>query len=191
MIIGLTMLLGVLATGVNVRPAAACSCKAVSPAEALRQSDAVFRGRVVASDKAGRGDDERLDLRFEVDAVYKGNVFRDQVVATATNSGSCGLTPDIGTTWVIFAREGIKGEGNDAVARLITDSCSGDLPTSSAPLVLGTARPPQDGESDREERAVSADRAVSRGLKVFAFTALGLLGLTTVGLALAWRKPRP
>ena len=129
--------LSVLSAVLFAPPAFACSCATTTTTQAARQADAVFLGTVTALDNKGRGDEARTDIRFEVDAVYKGTVYRDQVVASARDSAACGLVPGVGSTWVIFAVAGIEGRGDDAVARLITSTCSGNLPTGNAPALLG------------------------------------------------------
>ena len=66
------LLFAALGVVVNPEPAYACSCAGISTSRAVLNADAVFRGHVVAKDSVGRGDEQRVDLRFEVDAVYKG-----------------------------------------------------------------------------------------------------------------------
>ena len=46
--------------------------------------------------------------------VYKGTVYADQVITTPADSAGCGLTPEVGSTWVIFASGVIQGEGKSA-----------------------------------------------------------------------------
>jgi hypothetical protein len=173
---------------VSPSPAYACSCANVATGQSLRNADAVFRGRVTAKDRVGRGEDARTDLRFAVDSVYKGAVYRDQVVASPRDRAGCGLDPAVGTTWIIFAIVNIQGSGNDAVERLVTSSCSGDLPTTNAPALLGRALAPLDGASDRLERSTRADRRLTRGLTVTGIGLAGVLALTGVGLSLIWRR---
>ena len=182
--------LGVLTVVVFPGPAVACSCATVSTTQAARQADAIFRGTVTALDNEGRGDEARTDIRFQVDAVYKGTVYRDQVVASARDSAACGLIPGVGSTWVIFAVAGIEGRGDDAVARLITSTCSGNLPTGNAPALLGQAKGPLDGSSDREERATSTDRWLSRGLVIGGIGLLSVGAVAVIGLAVLWRPGR-
>ena len=89
----------------------ACDCAGISTDRALRQSTAVFRGTVL--DKLlGRRAEARTDIRFTVDAVYKGEVHQEQVVASPKQATACGLDPKVGSTWVIFAVDGIEGSGN-------------------------------------------------------------------------------
>ena len=131
-----SLLLGTCLALVDTTAAFACSCAGISTNRALREADAVFRGTVSSKEQVGRGGEARIDIRFEVDGVYKGTVYREQVVASSRDSAACGLDPEIGSTWVIFAIEGIEGEGDRAVNRLITTLCSGNLPTGIAPPVL-------------------------------------------------------
>ena len=184
------LLFAALGVVVNPQPAFACSCAGISTSRAVLNADAVFRGHVIAKDSVGRGDEQRVDLRFEVDAVYKGTVYREQVVASPRDSAACGLDPQPGTTWIIFAVEGVEGSGNDAVSRLVTTLCSGDLPTASAPAVLGEPRGPLGGASDREEKSTQADRRITRGLAIGGIGLLFVGALVVMGLAVLWRPGR-
>ena len=132
------VVLGLAGAASNPQPAFACECSPITPTRAARQADAVFRGTVTALRKVDRGEGPRTDIRFEVDAVYKGSVYAQQVVSTPRQSTECGLTPEPGTTWVIFSTQGVEGRGDEAVARLTTDSCRGNLPTTNTPRALGT-----------------------------------------------------
>jgi hypothetical protein len=185
------LMLGVLAV-VLVPPtkAYACDCPGISTSRALRQSTAVFRGTVLDKDSVGRGDDARTDIRFEVDSVYKGTVFREQVVASPKDAAACGLDPQVGSTWVIFATEGIEGTGNDAVQRLVTTLCAGNVPSGTAPSILGRGRPPVSGASDREEQSLNTDKALSRGLAIGGIALLSVLAMGAVALAALWRPGR-
>jgi hypothetical protein len=138
----------------------------------------------------GRAANARIDIRFTVDRVYKGTVYREQVVASSRDSGACGLDPEIGSTWVIFAIEGIEGDGDRAVSRLITTLCSGNLPTGIAPPALRNPRRPLDGASDREERSTNTDRILTRGLKVAGIGALVVATLAVLGIGVLWRPGR-
>ncbi|CAA9317332.1 MAG: hypothetical protein AVDCRST_MAG61-2059 [uncultured Friedmanniella sp.] len=184
------LVLTVLHAWVTPRSASACDCMSISTPRALRQADAVFRGTVTDLDAVGRRGNARIDVRFRVDAVYKGSAFREQVVATPHSPAACGLSPEVGSTWVVFARQGVEGRGEEAVARLVTTVCSGNLGSATAPAVLGEGRPPAEGSSDREERAYRTDRTLTRWLGVGAAVVAGGLVLGAVGLALLWRSGR-
>ena len=185
-----SLLLGTCVALVDTTEAFACSCAGISTSRALREADAVFRGTVSSKEEIGRASDARIDIRFSVDRVYKGTVYRDQVVASSRGSDACGLDPEIGSTWVIFAIEGIEGEGDRAVSRLITTLCSGNLPTGIAPPMLRSPRPPLDGASDREERSTNTDRILTRGFAIAGIGALCIGALAVVGLGVLWRPGR-
>jgi hypothetical protein len=184
------VLLGLLGALSDPKPAFACECSPMTTARAARQADAIFRGTVTALRNVDHGEDARTDIRLQVDAVYKGSVYSDQVVASPRDPRACGLTPTLGSTWVIFAIEGIQGSGNDAVARLVTDSCRGNLPNVSPPTVLGRPYGPVPGSSDREERATGADRTLTRGLAIGGIGLLFLGAVAAAGLVVLWRPGR-
>lgn len=184
----LIVVLGGAAVALHPQRAAACSCRGITTATALRQADVAFSGRVVALDRIDRPRPGRTDIRFAVDRVYKGTAYAEQLVASSQDSASCGLTPQVGSRWVIFATLGVEGEGDDTVNRLRTNLCSGNLPGGSAPLTFRDGRPPRAGASDREERAIRADAAVTRWFGVAGIGAVAVLGLAAAGVALAWRR---
>jgi hypothetical protein len=185
-----SLLLGTCVALVDTPEAFACSCVGISSNRALREADAVFRGTVISKEVVGRSDRARTDIRFAVDWVYKGTVYREQIVASSRNSDACGLDPEIGSTWVIFAIQGIEGDGDRAVNRLITTLCSGNLPTGVAPPVLRTPRQPLAGASDREERSTNTDRILTRGFAIAGIGVLFIGALAVIGLGVLWRPGR-
>ena len=185
-----SFLLGTAVALIDATQAFACSCAGISTIRALRESDAVFRGTVISKDVIGRGDSARTDIRFAVDRVYKGTVYSEQVVASDHDTDACGLDPDLGSTWVIFAIDGIEGEGDRSVNRLITTLCSGNLPSGIAPVVLGRPTPPLNGASDREEKSTNTDRIVTRGLAYAGIGALCIGAIALIGLGMLWRPGR-
>ena len=78
-----------------------------------------------------------------------------------------------------------------AVQRLITTLCSGNIPSGTAPAILGEARPPIDGASDREERSINTDRALTRGLVIGGAALLFAGALLAIGLLVVWRPGQP
>jgi hypothetical protein len=67
----------------------------------------VFRGTVVSKEVVGRGDAARTDIRFAVDRVLQGRGFQtSRSWHPNMSEDACGLDPDVGSTWVIFAIEG-------------------------------------------------------------------------------------
>jgi hypothetical protein len=185
-----SLLLGTCVALLDTTDAFACSCAGISTNRALREADAVFRGTVIGKEVIGHSERARTDVRFAVDQVYKGTVYREQVVASTRDSDACGLDPAVGSTWVIFAIQGIEGEGDRAVNRLITTLCSGNLPTGIAPPVLLDPRPPLAGVSDREERSTNTDRILTRGFAIAGIGALSIGALAVIGLGALWRPGR-
>ena len=185
-----SFLLGTAVALIDTTQAFACSCAGISTTRALREADAVFRGTVISKDVIGRGDSSRTDIRFAVDRVYKGTVYSEQLVASDHDTDACGLDPDLGSTWVIFAIDGIEGEGDQAVSRLVTTLCSGNLPSGIAPVVLGRPALPLSGASDREERSTNADRIVTRGLTFAGIGVLCIGAIAVISLGVLWRPGR-
>ena len=146
--------------------------------------------RSKAPSDTGRGADARTDIRFQVGAVYKGTVYFEQVIASPRDSASCGLDPEVGSTWVIFAQIGIVGTRNDAVSRLITGLCHGNIPSGTAPAILGPPRLPLYGASDQEERSIKADKTLTRGLAIGGIAVLFFGALAAIGLGVLWRPGR-
>ena len=175
---------------VDPTPAAACSCLGVSTRRAAEQAEAVFLGTVTEVEESRVGGERAAELRFDVSRVYKGTVYSDQVITTPADSAACGLTPEVGSTWVIFASGVIQGEGKSAKLRLTTTLCDGNLSGSSAPRVLGRASEPLPGPSDRTERAETTDARLTRGLVIGGVGLLGLGALIGIGLAYLWRPKK-
>ena len=175
---------------VNPTPAAACSCLGVSTRRAAEQAEAVFLGTVTRVDQTRIGGERATELRFDVSRVYKGTVYSDQVITTPVDSAGCGLTPDVGSTWVIFASGAIQGEGRTAKLRLTTTLCSGNLSGDTAPRSLGRPGAPLPGASDRLERSETTDARLTRGLVIGGIGVLGLGALIGIGLAYLWRPKR-
>lgn len=184
--------LGLVAIGAAAHPtrAYACDCPGIATRRALSAADAVFAGTVEQVDEVGRRGQRRADIRFSVTRVFKGTVYASQLVASPTEAAACGLTPQVGSTWVIFATDAIEGTGNDTVHRLRTTVCSGNLPTAVAPALLGRGVEPRPGRSDREERAEQTDTRLTRGIGIAALGGLGLLALVAGGLVYLWRPGR-
>ena len=98
---------------VLIPPAAqACTCRVPSVAQASRQADLVFTGAVLGQKR----DRRQVDLAFEVDRVYKGEV-ESGTVDVASPTDSCGLRLDDDQSYLVFAV--------DARAGLASEECYG------------------------------------------------------------------
>lgn len=182
--------LGLLWLALSAPVASACTCRGMSNQSSAQQADAIFTGTVLSKTVVGKPAPGRTDIRFEVSRVFKGAVYAEQVVASPAGSDDCGINPGVGSDWLIFATQGVEGSGDDAVLRLVTRLCSGNVPGSSAPAYLGTGQLPLPGASDREEKASTTDAALSRALKVAGVSALMLLVLAGVAVGVLWRPGR-
>ena len=104
---------GALAAGLGSGPALACSCAfPQSPAQHLKISDVVFKGRVLRS----TGDISRAATTFRVEATLKGNAAGELTVEHTVLGAACGLTFATGETTLVFA---YRSRG-----KLWTSSCS-------------------------------------------------------------------
>jgi hypothetical protein len=128
-----------------------------------------------------------VELRFAVSRVFKGRVFADQVVTTAVDSAGCGIEAAVGSEWVVFAVQIVESSGDRVITHLQTSLCSGNLPGVNSPPLLGGGQFPRPGASDTEEKSISTDVRVDRGLKIAGIVTLALVVAAGVGLALLWR----
>lgn len=190
LLVGLSLVLAVFGVLAHPARAAACDCSGLTTARAYRQADAVFAGTVTRLNRVRRGDDVALDIRFDVLGVYKGTAYAQQVVASPVDAPGCGLRPEVGEPWVIFAIEGVEGTGDRAVSRLVTTQCSGNLPTATVPTLLGPPRRPAAGPSDRDERSAEADQTLTRGLGLLGLGVLTFGVAGAVVLVALWRPGR-
>ncbi|MGC4048522.1 MAG: hypothetical protein QM757_02265 [Paludibaculum sp.] len=88
-------------------PVYGCECQAPPVPEAVRQSTAVFLGKVIenqelAPSKSGR---RRYQLRFSVSRIWKGPKTKELMVYDQTPAGDCGGWGfSLGKEYVVFAR---------------------------------------------------------------------------------------
>lgn len=131
----LAILVATLATAAAVRPAFACSCAAMTPAEALAQSDAAFVGTVVnappipglalPAKEPGQGPlidpigGAAVPFTFAVEGVAKGDVAQPATVMGGSDSAMCGMAFAPEERWLVFA---MLQEG-----ALTTNLCSGSV----------------------------------------------------------------
>ena len=175
---------------VNPTPAAACSCLGISTRRAAEQAEAVFVGTVTKAEESRIGGERATQLRFDVSRVYKGTVYADQVITTAADSAGCGLTPEVGSTWVIFASGVIQGEGNGGQLRLHHHAVRRQPVGLVAPAGAGPGDPAPAGAVGPDRAGRPTDARLTRGLVIGGVGVLGLGALIGIGLAYLWRPKK-
>jgi hypothetical protein len=139
------VLLGGIALPASV--AQACSCAVLSPAEHLKNADAVFVGTVVEKMKGEQPSDGalvgagRVVYTVEVDTVYKGEVPAVQQVVSNGNSAACGISLPVGEPVVVFGTDSGDQEAAQQNGQLFTHLCSG-TGRGTAPAEFGAGEPP-------------------------------------------------
>ncbi len=120
--VSLALIFGVLWFLGNPGQVYACSCaQPGSPSEELRESSAVFAGKVVSVrhtyDPDGRSvsRDDHSAIGFEVSAVWKGTVYEDMVITTPPTGGSCGFRFVEGEEYIVYAYDGPYVDGGYSV----------------------------------------------------------------------------
>jgi hypothetical protein len=119
-----------LALAAFAAPAAACSCVAPGPPQQeMEKADAVFSGRVAASEPAEPRDEvrfPRMRVTLELDRVWKGCEEGDEVVLwTAADSAACGYEFETGERYLVYAYAADDGS-------LTTSLCSRTRPLGRA-----------------------------------------------------------
>jgi hypothetical protein len=130
---------GVVALG-NGQSAAACECAVFPDDQRIANADAIFTGRLIDVITPSEMEDPARFV-FAVDGVFKGDVFAQQSIVTASSDASCGLDISGPGPFVVFAR----AESDE----LYSDSCSGTGPLASGvlPANFGVGSPPKPGAS--------------------------------------------
>lgn len=159
----------------HASPASACSCSGGTDEEMFTTADVVFTGRLVDRNdpgmSAGRSSAAFSTLRFDVDAVYKGEAAVDQVVVTEQSGASCGLEITGSGPFVVF---GSRSHWDDQVPEgmVYAGLCNGtrSLASQPVPTSFGTARSPTAPPAgDRPSTtAPSLDDGGSAGLLLIA-----------------------
>ena len=99
---------GVLLNGASC---ATCSCRPSGPDEAYRSASVVFAGRVARIHdprwwKSISTGSDPLDVTFDVERVWKGDVAATITVQTARSGASCGYDFERRERYLVYAREG-------------------------------------------------------------------------------------
>jgi hypothetical protein len=171
------VLLVVLVVGPGAGRAEACSCAAGDDRWAFDRSDAVFAGDLLGTDLEGplRSSADPEVFRFEVTAVYKGEVAREQEIVTEESGASCGLEAEVGGTYLVFAsrRGGMVDPGD---GQYYAGLCGGTRTVDAAPVpfdeqALPAPPPPVEDDGGSDSAPVAAWAAAAIGL------VLGVLGV--------------
>lgn len=144
------LLLLVMATTLTVVPsvpARACSCSPVDAAQALRDSDGAFIGRLVLREEVPPSPDEPVvdgirnnpfRYRFRVDETLKATFPSEVDVRSGEGGGDCGISPAIGESVGLLV-DRWRGELTSSVcAQFRPDR----LRRAAAPVPLPEGRPP-------------------------------------------------
>lgn len=197
-VVGRLLVAGLLALILVVhpaRPASACSCATFTEAQAFARSDAVFAGALVEI-RTPEGADYRKPERFifEVDRVYKGEVWARQTVVTAQDGMSCGLEIVGRGPFVVYAETDGGGLVQPRRSELASSLCSGtrELSEGAVPSTFGAGRDPVAAPVT----AAPAEPARADGTNstsVVTSVAVGAIALVAAVLVAArlWRRPKP
>ncbi|TYB65466.1 hypothetical protein FXF51_19885 [Nonomuraea sp. PA05] len=137
----------------------ACRCVDLSPAQTVRNADAVFTGTVTGV-RGGSGFGEPLVYTFRADQVYKGAPAARFTLTTSAASSSCGYTFGRSGRYLVFAASSSTGpvaEGGELSSTL----CSGNVPVASG---SGPLRPGDDREDGQESLGGPVDAELVKAL---------------------------
>lgn len=127
----------------NANAANACSCVPTTPQQSLKNSNAVFAGKVINIAHESSKNPEvsaswgEFKIRFEVSKVWKGKIEKQQVVLTSDSSAACGYSFEKGKEYLVYA--------SDQESTIRTGLCSGTKPLANAQTdlaVLGRGNVP-------------------------------------------------
>lgn len=138
----------------TARPAHACSCAVQDDAVSFANADAVFVGRLVDVQVQSGGDWSSTDPKrwiFEVDGVYRGDVFSRQSIVSARDGASCGLElGGIGGQFLVYARRTDSIVSGAVAGEYYANLCGGSRAVSTGdalPASIATPSPPKAGAS--------------------------------------------
>ncbi len=138
------LLLLVVVVAVEASPAGACSCARLSDEEAFARADAVFVGSL-ADRKVQDGSiftsDASAVHRFDVSAVYKGEVRRDQEIVSHASGSTCGFASPPSGDVLVFANEEAWAEPQPGPGQFAGDLCNGTRPLGQGGIPPAFGRP--------------------------------------------------
>lgn len=183
-------LVGALLHLAGASPASACDCVPISDRTALADADAVFVGslvsRTVEVGERRTGGDTAVH-RFEVRAVYKGEVRRDQEVVSTGDGDSCGFQapPDIEV--LVFANRTAPNGPQPGSGQFAGNLCNGTRPLEPRPVSASFGKPalPQQTGLDTPRKVDDDDGPLLRWMLISASGAAVVALATMVAL---WRR---
>lgn len=176
----------------GMSPAGACSCAPIGDEGAFADADAVFVGssvsRTVEHGEVRSSADPAVH-RFEVSAVYKGEVRRDQEVVTTSEGSSCGFEapPDIEV--LVFADRTASFGPKPGAGQLTGDLCNGTRALDLRPVPPAFGEPVQPVQASAVTAAdidTDDDDGASTWLPIAAGAAL-----VVVAIVVLRRRARP
>ncbi len=184
----LILLAGCVVVLTGATPAHACSCAAITRAEAVEQADVIMFGTVrsvrpISDPASGR------ELVVEVRYVYKGTAYAEQVVQSPDDGAGCGFSAQPGTTMVIFATERAD-PATEYSYELLSTACAGNVVTDTAPRGLGRPEAPTPGSSTDVGSAERTNDLIGTVLLGIGLGAVGLVIIVGAALFWLWRPGR-
>jgi len=148
----------------------ACTCVGKLDAAAARdQSDVIFTGKVVSikKEQLSMKAIKQLDVRFDIDQVWKGKVASELTVKTNLSSDSCGFSFAEGKSYIVYG----VSTGTDIQVGLCSRTASLDEADEDIALLGGAAIP--------AKTAIAAERKDSPvwKLAVYAAAAAAVLAI--------------
>ncbi|MGQ0744016.1 MAG: hypothetical protein ACT4OS_06705 [Acidimicrobiales bacterium] len=137
---GLAALVVTMVLVVVAPPARACSCLPATEPELFAIADAVFIGRLVSAQPV---DEFAVELAWEVSSIFKGSVTYRQGVETGLNSAACGLSADVGSTYLVLANAASEPDVGPTLAASLCGGTRAAVP-GERPAGFPAARRPDD-----------------------------------------------
>lgn len=160
----------------QAREVSACSCQRTSTETAIKESAAVFSGRVIEVERNDETPFGGLKATFEVAEIWKGIDEPLVSAVTASNSAACGYPFAKGEEYLIYAYR-------DRDGTLRVSLCSHTKPLAEAETDLN-ALGKSSQRFDKEKSAAATAEKKKRGCSaVFGATDATPIGWVTIAMA--------
>ena len=165
-------------------PASACSCAPTGDEAALADADAVFVGSLVSRTVEGgemRTTGDTAVHSFDVRAVYKGEVRRDQEVVSTADGSSCGFQAPLGVEVLVFGNETTPIGPQPGSGQFAGNLCNGTRPLELRPVPASFGEPaqPQKTSPDTAMGVDDEDGSSSRWVSI-AVSGAAVVALATM-----------